>query len=630
VKKLLLLLSFLFLILFSGYFIGRNYVLSSMISKKTEDLKKKNAELIISSAKFSGISEISLLGIVLKEKGKETLFYADTLIVDISLSSLVRLKIRALNLYVGHSALTISNVENKKNYSFLFRGNESSQDSRSTYEERIERISNLLFDFPAQDMEIHSMLLNFQKDSISIRASINNGVKKAERFGFNVFTSEENKSASWSCTGILDNSNRNLDVKVSADKKYGKDLPYIKKRYGITLSFDSLKFQLAMAEKDSMIMAPYFEAYGVNLQHWRLSSETIEIPYGLFHSTINIHDNYFKSDSTLIKVNKLPINFKGSFDYNKKETEVFADFQDVEADTFFTSLPKGLFSDLQGIKAKGKLSYSLYLQLPYKNPDSLKFNSSLSKKDFKILKYGSTDFSLMNKNFTYTAYEKGNPVKSFVVGIENPMFYPLDQISEYLKSSVLTSEDGSFFYHKGFNEDAFRQSIATNIKEKRFVRGGSTVSMQLVKNVFLTRNKTVSRKIEEALIVWLIENNRIVSKERMYEVYLNIIEWAPGIYGIGEASNFYFSKKPLELTLSESIFLAMIVPRPKAFKYNFEEGHLKPYVADYYRLIAGHLVKKQIITEEEKNLLIPDVELSGPAKLMLKSKVEIPVEEEVE
>ena len=81
--------------------------------------------------------------------------------------------------------------------------------------------------------------------------------------------------------------------------------------------------------------------------------------------------------------------------------------------------------------------------------------------------------------------------------------------------------------------------------------------MQLVKNVFLSRKKTIARKAEEALIVWLIENNNLTSKERMFEVYLNIIELGPGIYGVGEASRFYFNKKPAELTLSESIFGAI-------------------------------------------------------------------------
>ena len=190
-----------------------------------------------------------------------------------------------------------------------------------------------------------------------------------------------------------------------------------------------------------------------------------------------------------------------------------------------------------------------------------------------------------------------------------------------LQNSILSSEDGNFYNHKGFNEKRFGQSIAENYKQKRFVRGGSTISMQLVKNVFLRRNKTIARKVEEALIVWLIENNRVVSKSRMYEVYLNIIELGPNVFGIGEAAHFYFKKTPAQLTLEESIFISMIVPRPKWFMYQFDEnGKLKENTSSYFNLIAGHLVSKGVISEEQKINLIPNIELTLPARNLLLKK----------
>jgi membrane peptidoglycan carboxypeptidase len=98
------------------------------------------------------------------------------------------------------------------------------------------------------------------------------------------------------------------------------------------------------------------------------------------------------------------------------------------------------------------------------------------------------------------------------------------------------------------------------------------------------------------------------------------------VYGAGEASAYYFNKKAADLTLAESIYLAMIVPRPKWFKYNFDEtGKLKPHVGDFYRIIANHLVKKEVITEEEKAALLPDITLSGPAKelILIKDTLEL-------
>jgi len=155
--------------------------------------------------------------------------------------------------------------------------------------------------------------------------------------------------------------------------------------------------------------------------------------------------------------------------------------------------------------------------------------------------------------------------------------------------------------------------------------------MQLVKNVFLNRKKTIARKAEEALIVWLIESNRLYSKERMLEVYFNIIELGPNVYGIGEASEFYFKKTPAALALPESIFLASLLPHPKWFKYSFDEtGNLKPYLANYYRTMSNFMLKKELITQQEHDMLQPNVQVVGPAREMLMPTDTVLVEDEVD
>ena len=138
--------------------------------------------------------------------------------------------------------------------------------------------------------------------------------------------------------------------------------------------------------------------------------------------------------------------------------------------------------------------------------------------------------------------------------------------------------------------------------------------MQLVKNVFLNRNKNFARKLEEALIVWLIENERLTSKERMYEVYLNIVEWGPLVYGIQEASAYYFNKRPSQLNTEESIFLASIIPKPKHFRSSFAEGgQLKENMEGYYKLIAKRLAQKGVISEIEADSIRPDIQVTGDA-----------------
>lgn len=255
------------------------------------------------------------------------------------------------------------------------------------------------------------------------------------------------------------------------------------------------------------------------------------------------------------------------------------------------------------------------------------FNSELKKTDFRILSFGNENFAAINGPFNHEVREKDAVVRVIQVGPDNLRYTPLDLISPLLINAVLTAEDGTFRFHRGFNEEAFRQSIATNIKERRFARGGSTITMQLVKNVFLNRNKTVSRKVEEALIVWLIENNYLVTKDRILEIYLNIIEWGPGVYGIGEAADFYFAKHPSQLSLEESIYLSSIIPRPKTFKYTFDkEGKMKEYLKGYFSVVAGRLLKKEIITQEVHDSLQFHIELKGPALQLVVPADSIPVD----
>lgn len=284
------------------------------------------------------------------------------------------------------------------------------------------------------------------------------------------------------------------------------------------------------------------------------------------------------------------------------------------ADELFSSLPKGLFSNLEGIKTSGELAYHFLLDIDFARLDSLKFESELKEKDFRIIEYGATSLSKMSEEFVYTAYENGVPVRTFPVGPSWEHFTPLDSISPLLRMSVMQSEDGAFFYHKGFLPDAMREALIYDLQVERFARGGSTITMQLVKNVFLNRNKNFARKLEEALIVWLIETEKLTSKERMYEVYLNIAEWGPLVYGIQEASAYYFGKRPSQLTTEESIFLASIIPKPKHFRSSFaENGRLKENMEGYYKLIAGRLAKKGLISEIEADSIRPDIQVTGDA-----------------
>jgi monofunctional biosynthetic peptidoglycan transglycosylase len=150
--------------------------------------------------------------------------------------------------------------------------------------------------------------------------------------------------------------------------------------------------------------------------------------------------------------------------------------------------------------------------------------------------------------------------RQLVVGPESAFWAPLRAISPALVVCVVRSEDAKFFQHAGFDWDQMQDSFETDLEEGKYKRGGSTITMQLARNLFLWRGKSLPRKALEVYLTWRLEHT--LTKKRILELYLNAVEWGPGIYGIGEASRHYFGKPPSALTLGESAMLAAILPSP--------------------------------------------------------------------
>lgn len=153
--------------------------------------------------------------------------------------------------------------------------------------------------------------------------------------------------------------------------------------------------------------------------------------------------------------------------------------------------------------------------------------------------------------------------KDWIVGARNPSWIPLNQVSPNIIAAVVAAEDDGFFQHKGFDLDEVKDAIKTDIEKKRFARGASTITMQLAKNLYLTKEKTLTRKLKEAYLTYRLE--QALTKNRILELYLNIVEWGPGIYGIGQASEYYFGKRPSELNLKEATLLAVMLPSPRYY-----------------------------------------------------------------
>jgi len=153
--------------------------------------------------------------------------------------------------------------------------------------------------------------------------------------------------------------------------------------------------------------------------------------------------------------------------------------------------------------------------------------------------------------------KKGKKIKIFQVWV------PFSRISPFLKKAVLIAEDDKFWEHEGFDYESMMKAIEKDLEAGRFKFGGSTISQQLAKNLYLSPTKTFWRKIPEAILTWKME--KVLSKRRILELYLNIVEWGEGIFGAEAAARHYFQKSAFDLMPLEAAKLAAVLPNPRRY-----------------------------------------------------------------
>lgn len=188
---------------------------------------------------------------------------------------------------------------------------------------------------------------------------------------------------------------------------------------------------------------------------------------------------------------------------------------------------------------------------------------------------------------------------STIVGHGTPGWIPREVISRHTVNALITAEDARFYSHWGIDSDAIWQSLLINIKHRRIVRGGSTITQQVVKLGFLNSNKSLLRKIREMIGALVLEI--ALSKDEILEWYVNLIPLGNGIRGIKEAARYYFNEDPEILTVQKSIQLAMILPRPRARSLYLKNRKLTQFGHKRYYQIAKDMYDYGFLTLALKN-----------------------------
>lgn len=176
-------------------------------------------------------------------------------------------------------------------------------------------------------------------------------------------------------------------------------------------------------------------------------------------------------------------------------------------------------------------------------------------------------------------------------------YVKLGAISPYLQKAIVLTEDSGFWQHDGFDWKSIEENAKKNLEKRAYAKGGSTISQQLAKNMFLYKDKTLIRKGLEALITQKIE--KTLTKKEILERYLNVVEFGKDIYGVKQASSFYFKKSPSQLNVVESAFLAMVLPNPKKYAQSYFKKELTPFAHRRLKKIVEDLYRYGRINEVE-------------------------------
>ena len=269
---------------------------------------------------------------------------------------------------------------------------------------------------------------------------------------------------------------------------------------------------------------------------------------------------------------------------------------------------------------RGSWDYRLGFRLDVSRPDSVDFHAEVIPHDLELDPEKSRLNLLgLEQPFVAEIHLPHGRTATRDLSSANPHYRALEAIDSILVHAVLTNEDGGFYRHSGFNPDAVRGAIADNIRAGAYRRGAGTITMQLARNLYLGHERTLSRKAQEVVLAWILEHLTYVSKRRLLEIYLNVIEWGPGVHGADEAARYYFGRDASRLTVAQALFLATVLPAPTKWRYRFDpEGALRPFERAQMHFIGRAMAKKGWL--DESDLPPADslrVEILGPAREML-------------
>ncbi len=466
--------------------------------------------------------------------------------------------------------------------------------------------ANLVFEEQLEEGVARIGLQNIQASTIQLKGQDQEKTRAA--ISFRISGGAKDEETNWKIGGAFDPSKLALRLRIEAENVRLKELsPYIEgasfvdSEEATVNAFLDLHYEHdAFVETDGKLAL-----HKVTIDHPKLAETPVQnlsldfagkARYDIADKKLTIENVSLKKDSAEVKLD-------GEIHRQTDKTTYLltASMPETPCNNLFSSIPQELLPALEGFTLDGTFSFNLKLQLDTSKLKDLRLDGSLDLNSCRVKEAGDktkvslTEFS--EGSFEHVVEEPDGKTYRFWVGGGSENWVSLDEISVYMVNGIITTEDGSFFTHKGTSSMQVIRSMVANLAAGSFRRGASTITMQLVKNVFLNRKKTISRKLQELVLTWWVEQN--VSKERILSLYFNLIEFGPGIYGLKKASEHYFECLPSELTPWQAAYLLSIIPNPKKFYSMYEKKKVSPNWTERVRRILDAMYKKERLTEEE-------------------------------
>jgi monofunctional biosynthetic peptidoglycan transglycosylase len=283
-----------------------------------------------------------------------------------------------------------------------------------------------------------------------------------------------------------------------------------------------------------------------------------------------------------------------------------------------SALPEALVPKISGIRLAGALGGRIRMKVDSRDLDDLDLEVAVQPAACRVVRDAPhADVVALRRPFAFVSRPPGWRPTRLVMGPENDNWVPYSRLGRNVVAAFLAAEDRRFFEHEGFDLENIRRALAEDLRRGELAKGASSISQQVVKNVFLSHRRSLSRKLQEVVLTWRLE--QVIEKRRILEIYLNLVEMGPGLFGVRAAARHYFGKEPHQLDPLQAAHLAAITPNPRHYFERFRSGragmdwllHLRWLL--YQMHAMGWLGRKAYEHHRQRDLRLISRPSSGPS-----------------